>query len=454
MLIKNAYIINADESVQADILINDGKITRIDSTIRETKDTGELIDAQGLFVFPGGIDVHTHMELPVGDTKSSDDFESGTIAAISGGTTTIIDFTTPVHGEFLINNLNDRLELAEKSFCDYSLHIGVTYFNENTTKEIEECVKKGFTSFKIYMAYKDTIGLNDEDIIKVLEAAQRMNALVMVHCENGDLINELRINFITKGQTTPEYHPLSRPSETEREAVNRILTYAKIINTAVYIVHTSTGDSVSEIEKAKLSGQKIFAETCPQYLFLDETKYLLPGFESAKYVLSPPLRLKVNQEKLWDGLNKNILDVVSTDHCPFNFIGQKEIGKNDFTKIPNGAGGIENRLHLLYTYGVLGNKISLNKFVEITSCNPAKIFGLYPQKGIIKEGSDADLILWNPEEEFVISAKNQFQNCDYNLYDGFKIKGAPKLVIKGGKTVFKDGKFIKENCKGKLLIRK
>ena len=454
MLIKNAYIINADESTQSDILIKDGIIARIDSTIIETKDSGDIIDAQGLFVFPGGIDVHTHMELPVKGTKSSDDFESGTIAAISGGTTTIIDFTTPVRGESLISCLNDRLKLAEKSFCDYSLHIGVTYFNENTQKEMEECVKRGFTSFKIYMAYKDTIGLNDEDIIKILEIAQSVNALVLVHCENGDLINELSNNYISKGKTSPEYHPLSRPPETESEAVNRILTYAKIINTAVYIVHTSTGDSVSEIEKAKLSGQKVFAETCPQYLVLDETKYYLPGFESAKYVICPPLRPKENEDKLWNALNRNILDAVSTDHCPFNFIGQKDIGKNDFTKIPSGGGGIENRLHLLYTYGVLGIKISLNRFVEITSANPAKIFGMFPQKGTISEGSDADLVLWNPEKEFVIHAKNQFQRCDYNLYEGFKIKGAPKIVIKGGKTIFIDGKFIKENDKGKLLLNK
>jgi dihydropyrimidinase len=454
MLIKNAYIINADESVQADILIKEGLITDIDSTIKEVKDSGETIDAKGLFVFPGGIDVHTHMELPVGDTKSSDDFESGTIAALSGGTTTIIDFTTPARGESLISSLNDRLKLVEKSYCDYSLHIGVTYFNEKTSKEIEECVKKGFTSFKIYMAYKDTIGLNDDNIIKVLETVHSVNALVMVHCENGDIIKDLQIKFISEGNTSPEYHYKSRPLETESEAVSRILTYAKIINTPVYIVHTSTANSVTEIERAKLSGQKVFAETCPQYLFLDESKYHLPGFESAKFVMSPPLRSKENQENLWSALNKGILDIVSTDHCPFNFINQKQKGIGDFTKIPNGAGGIENRLHLLYTYGVLGNKILLNKFVEITSTNPAKIFGLYPQKGTIKEGSDADLILWNPDEEFTINSGKQFQKCDHNIYEGFKIKGAPKWVIKRGETIFKDGRFIEGSRKCKLLFRK
>ena len=236
--------------------------------------------------------------------------------------------------------------------------------------------------------------------------------------------------------------------------MKRILTYAKIIDTPVYIVHTSTKDALEEIEKAKKNGQKVFAETCPQYLFLDESKYHLPDYESAKYIMSPPLRPKENQEYLWNGIINNNIQVVSTDHCPFNFRGQKDLGKNDFTKIPNGGGGIENRLHLLFTYGVLTNKISLNKFVEIISANPAKIFGMYPQKGIIKIGSDADLILWNPEIEFIISAKHQYQYCDYNLYEGFKIKGTPEVVIKNGKIVFKDNNIIKENCKGKLIFRK
>lgn len=453
MLIKNAYIINAEESIQADVLIEDGLIKKVDDNIKI--DSGkDIIDAQGYYVFPGGIDVHTHMELPTLGTISSDNFESGTAAAIAGGTTTIIDFTTPAKNESLISNLDKRLKLAEKSLCDYSLHIGITYFGENTLQEIDECAKRGFTSFKIYMAYKDTIGLEDENIIKVLESAKRAKALVIVHCENGDIIKELQGNFISEGKTSPEYHPLTRPPETEGEAVKRILTYAKIIDTPVYIVHTSTKDALEEIEKAKKNGQKVFAETCPQYLFLDESKYHLPDYESAKYIMSPPLRPKENQEYLWNGIINNNIRVVSTDHCPFNFRGQKDLGKNDFTKIPNGGGGIENRLHLLFTYGVLTNKISLNKFVEIISANPAKIFGMYPQKGIIKIGSDADLILWNPEIEFIISAKHQYQYCDYNLYEGFKIKGTPEVVIKNGKIVFKDNNIIKENCKGKLIFRK
>lgn len=454
MLIKNAYIINAEESIQADILIGNSIFEKINPWIDSKVKNEEIIDASGYYVFPGGIDVHTHMELQSSGTISSDDFESGTKAAISGGTTTIIDFTTPARAESLLSSLDERLKLAEKSLCDYSLHIGVTYFGKNTAREIEECANRGFTSFKIYMAYKDSIGLEDEDIIKVLEAVKKAGGLVTVHCENGDIINELQNIYRKEGKTSPEYHPLARPPETEGEAVKRILTYAKLIDTPVYIVHTSTRDAVEEIVKAKQSGQKVFAETCPQYLFLDESSYNLPGFESAKYVMSPPLRAKVHQESLWDAIHKNFIQTIATDHCPFNFKGQKDIGISDFTKILNGAGGVENRMHLLFTYGVLKNKITLNKFVEITSSNPAKIFGFYPQKGIIKEGSDADLILWNPGKEFTISANEQYQNCDYNIYEGFKIKGAPELVIRKGKIVFKENKVVKENCSGKLLFRK
>lgn len=450
MLIKNAYIVNHDKSFISDILIKNGIIENISGNISCPED--EMLDVKGYYVFPGGIDVHTHFELPVGNTVSSDDFKTGTKAAISGGTTTIIDFTTPKRGESLISSLEERLDLAEKSLCDYSLHIGVTYFGENTEKEIFECVKRGFTSFKIYMAYKDTIGLNDEDIRKVLKAVEKAGGTILCHCEDGDKIETLRRQFISEGKISPVHHSLSRPPGTEAEAVKKLLSYAKDIPVKLYIVHTSTKKSVEEISKAKKNNDYIFSETCIQYLILNEEKYNLPGFESAKYVMSPPLRSEENKAALWNAISDNVINVISTDHCPFNFKGQKEIGINDFTKIPNGAGGVENRLQLLYSYGVSENKISLNKFVEISSYNPARIFGLFPRKGIIAEGSDADIIIWNPEKEFTISVNTQMQRCDYNLYEGIKVKGSPEYVIKSGNLVFSGSKNYER--KANLLLRK
>lgn len=449
MLIKNAHIVNHDKSFISDILVRAGIIESISENISLPGE--EIIDAKGYYIFPGGIDVHTHFELPVGSTVSSDDFKSGTKAAISSGTTSIIDFTTPAKGESLLANLDERLKLAEKSFCDYSLHIGVTYYGENTENELYECIKRGFTSFKIYMAYKDSIGLNDDDVQKVLKAVERAGGTVLVHCEDGDKIETLRKKFISEGKTQPIYHSLSRPPETETDAVKKILSYANEIPVKIYIVHTSAKNSVEEIRIAKKTNNNIFSETCTHYLILNEEKYNLPGFESAKYVMSPPLRSDEHRLALWNAIKDNVISVVSTDHCPFNFKGQKENGINDFTKIPNGAGGVENRLQLLYTYGVLENKISLNKFVEITSYNPAKIFGLLPRKGIIAKGSDADIVIWNPEKEITISADTQIQNCDYNLYEGMKIKGSPEYVIKNGNIVYSNGKHYEE--KGNLLKR-
>lgn len=449
MLIKNAHIVNHDKSFISDILVRAGIIESISENISLPGE--EIIDAKGYYIFPGGIDVHTHFELPVGSTVSSDDFESGTKAAISGGTTSIIDFTTLAKGESLLTNLDERLKLAEKSFCDYSLHIGVTYYGKNTENEIFECIKRGFTSFKIYMAYKDSIGLNDGDILKVLKAVEKAGGTVLVHCEDGDNIEKLRKEFVSEGKTQPVYHSLSRPPETETDAVKKILSYANEIPVKIYIVHTSAKNSVEEIRTAKKTNNNIFSETCTQYLILNEEKYNLPGFESAKYVMSPPLRSDEHRLALWNAIKDNVISVVSTDHCPFNFKGEKENGINDFTKIPNGAGGVENRLQLLYAYGVLENKISLNKFVEITSYNPAKIFGLLSRKGIIADGSDADIVIWNPEKEITISAKTQLQNCDYNLYEGMRIKGNPEYVIKNGNIVYSNGKYNEE--KGNLLKR-
>ncbi len=452
ILIKNGTVVNATKTIVADIFIKDGKIAGMGSGISIDNNT-VVIDAVGKYVFPGGIDPHVHMHLPTPAGYSSDDFYTGSLAALAGGTTTIIDFVTPRKGEPLCRALEKRKEEAADCLTDYSFHVSPIEWRDDIGGEILMCIKShGITSFKVYMAYKESIGLDDDDLKRVMKAVSGAGGTVTVHCEEGDKIEELRNGFYNSGKRTPQYHPLSRPPELEAQAVKKAIAFANETNCKLYIVHVSSKFSLEYIKKAQERGQKVFAETCPHYLLLDESKYKGQFNKTAPFVLSPPLRKKEDNNALWEALDGGILQTAGTDHCPFN-MNQKLLGIDDFRKIANGAGGVEHRLTLLYTYGVLNKRISLNKFVEITSTNAAKIFGLYPRKGIIATGSDADLIVWNPKTENIISAKNHIMNCDNDIFEGFKTKGMAETVIRRGEIVAKNGKPLKNISKGDFLFR-
>ena len=449
LLIKNGLIVNSDKSIKADILCDKGRIVAINESIDVKSD--QILDASNMLVFPGGIDPHVHMHLPSPAGFSSDDFYSGTKAALYGGTTTIIDFVTPKKGQSLIDSLRKRKQEAKNSLIDYSFHVSPIEWIETTEKEIAECIDEGVTSFKIYMAYKKSIGLDDESILKVMKAVGKLGGLVTAHCELGDEIEVLRDSFAKQGKLSPAYHPLSRPANLEAEAVKKFIAMGKETNCPVYIVHVSTEESLKHIRKAQKKGQKVFAETCPQYLLLEDSKYQGDFDQVAPFVMSPPLRKKKDNEALWKAIKKETIQTVGTDHCPFT-LAQKSLGKDDFRKIPNGAGGVEHRMELLYTYGLL-NHLTINEFVNSTSTNAAKIFGLYPQKGVLQVGSDADLVIWNPEKENIISAKNQYQNCDTNIYEGFTTKGYSKIVVVNGEVVKRGEALITNERQGSFIKR-
>ncbi|MCF6239976.1 MAG: dihydropyrimidinase [Bacteroidales bacterium] len=450
IIIKNGTIVNADNTFNSDIIIENGKIIKITNNIQAgAKD--KLIDAKNKIIFPGAIDPHVHMHLPVFSGYSADDFYTGSIAALYGGTTTIIDFVTPQKGERLSTALKKRKKEAEKSLVNYSFHVSPVEWRDTLPQEIVEIIKQGCTSFKVYMAYKQSIGLDDDDLYKVMQTVAKTGALLTVHAELGDEIENLRNNFSKTGKTTAKYHPLSRPDYTEALAVKKVLQFAEETGCPLYIVHVSAKKSLKYIREAQKKGQKVFAETCPHYLLLDDSRYTTGFDHAAPFVLSPPLRKKEDNDALWEAIADETILTMGTDHCPFS-VEMKRKGINDFRYIPNGAGGIEHRLELLYTYGVLQNKISINKFVDIITTQPAKIFGLYPQKGIIKEGADADIVLWNTEKEKTISVKNHHQNCDNNIYEGIYTKGAPEQVIINGKLILNKGE-INTRFLGKFVKR-
>ncbi len=450
ILIKNGTFVSPSEKKVADILISDGLIQKVHENI-ESKHA-RIIDASGMFVFAGGIDPHVHMHLPTSAGFSADDFYTGSKAALFGGTTSFIDFVTPTKGQSLIEALNSRIKEAECSLVDYSFHISPVEWRNTTELEIAECVKRGFPSFKVYMAYKSSVGLNDDVLQKVIDAVARAGGMVIVHAEMGDEIELLRNKLYNDGKTEPLYHPLSRPSYTESEAVKRIIEMADKANCPLYIVHVSSKESLIHIENAQKNGQKVYAETCPQYLLLNDSVYNGSFEHTAKYVLSPPIRKNEDSDALWQAIFEGVVQTVGTDHCPFSF-KQKAIGRNDFRIIPNGAGGVEHRLALLYTYGVLKNRININQFIDLTSTQPAKIFGFNPQKSGIAVGCDADVVIWNPKPKGTISSKTHHQNTDLNIYEGFETTGTPEIVIKGGVVVVESGALVNSTQKGKLLKR-
>lgn len=443
LLILNGTIVTPESISSADLAIKEGNISEIGHFNPSDYPGYQIIDATGKYIFPGGIDPHVHLELPTPAGPSCDDFSSGSKAAIAGGTTFLIDFVTPSRGQSLMNALAFRLKESNKCLVDYTLHMGITWFDETIPEQMEWCVNEvGIKSFKAYLAYKGSIGIDYWELEQVMIKAAALKAIVMVHCEEGDIILQNQKKFINEGKTEPLYHALSRPAEVESESVRKVIELCRKSGCKTYIVHTSAARSIELIRDAKKEGLPMYCETCPQYLLLDESVYSKPLPDSLKYVISPPIRPKSDQEALWVALSDGTVDVISTDHCPFNTFGQKDAGIKDFTKIPNGAGGIENRMVLLFTYGVLTGKISLNQFVELTSTKAARIFGLYPQKGSIALGSDGDLVIWDPEAESIISSKTQLQNCDSTIYEDFKVKGKAEIVIQNGKIIFSENVFI------------
>jgi len=451
--IVNGTIVTATDMYRADVGINKGKIAQIAKKIQEP--AGEVIDARGHFVFPGGIDIHTHLDMPFGGTVSSDDFETGTIAAAFGGTTTIVDFAIQGKRMSLKGALKTWMEKAEgKAVIDYGFHVAITDLTKKVLAEIPELVALGVPSFKCFLAYKGALMIDDGALYEVLRKCKQAGALVMIHAENGDVLDVLINDFLSQGKTDPKYHALSRPPEAEGEATGRGIALARMADAPIYIVHLTCKEALDKVKEARDAGFPVLAETCPQYLLKSYQNYLEPGFEGAKYVMSPPLRDKSNWDVLWKGLATGDLQVVSTDHCPFNFKGQKDMGKDSFAAIPNGAPGIEHRLILLFNEAVKKKRLGLNRFVELVSTAPAKLFGLFPKKGAVAVGSDADLVIFDPRAPFEISAKTHHQNVDYTPYEGFKGKGVPRVVLSNGKVIIRDGKFMGQPGMGCFLKRK
>jgi dihydropyrimidinase len=452
-VLTGGTVITAVDCYQAEVRIEGEKIVAIGQHVRQAEDL--QIDAGGCFLFPGGIDPHTHFDLPVGETTTADDFISGTKAAAVGGTTTIIDFATQNKGESLAQALASWHEKAAgKSYVDYGFHLAVSDLNQSVLEEMTTITQRtGVASLKLYMAYKNVLQVDDSTLLRVLQLSKKAGLLVCVHCENGDAIDVLVQEARDKGYIEPKYHALARPVTVEREATYRAICLAEIAGAPLYVVHVSSAAAMQTIEEARSRGVAVYGETCPQYLLLDESCYDVEDFSAAKYVMSPPLRSFANQAHLWTGLNNGALSTVGSDHCSFNLVGQKDLGRSDFSKIPNGGPGVENRFGLLYTQGVAEGRISLNQFVAITSTNAAKLFGLFPRKGTIAVGSDADVVIWDPTAHSVISAKTQMQKVDYNLYEGTQQIGKPRHVFLRGRNIVTDGILNDDAPAGCYLVR-
>lgn len=451
ILIQNATLITATDSQKTDLLVENWKIIGIGNNLPATNSI-KIIDATGKYVIPGGIDPHVHLHLSTGAGYSSDDFYSGSVAALFGGTTSVIDFVTPHKGQSLVEALDERKKEAENALVDYSFHVSPIDWHTNIENEILACRQLGITSFKVYLAYLQSIGLDRLVFANVLKTVSKIGAMVTIHCEMGKEIDQLRDQFYEEGKIEPLYHPLSRPAKLEADAVLMAIEMAAEANCPIYIVHVSSAESLQHIQKAQAKGQKVFGETCPQYLLLNDDKYQGEFNKTAPYVMSPPLRKSSDNEALWEGIQNGNIQTIGTDHCPF-MMHQKEVGLNDFRKIANGAGGIEHRLALLYTFGVLTNKISLEQWVNLCSTQPAKVFGMHPQKGEIAIGSDADIVIWNPNVESTISLETQHQNCDSNIYEGIVVRGKAEIVIRRGEIIVENDELIPQNTHGIFLKR-
>jgi dihydropyrimidinase len=453
-LVKNGTIVTAVDQYRGDVLVEDEKIAVIGMSLDiPAANVDKIIDATGKYVLPGGIDVHTHMDMPFGGATSADDFETGTRAAAFGGTTTIVDFAIQYRGQTLHTAWETWAKKAEgKAVIDYGFHMIITELNDQVEGEMDALVRQGITSFKMFMAYPGVFMLDDGSIFKALLRTGKNGGTICMHAENGGVIDVLVQRALAAGQTAPKYHALTRPARAEAEATHRAIALAEMADVPIYIVHLSASEALEMVTEARDRGLPAFAETCPQYLFLSYDDYEEPDFGGSKYVMSPPLRDRAKQDQLWRGLAFNDLQCISTDHCPF-CMKEKRLGQNDFSKIPNGAPGVETRMSLVYDGGVRPGRISLNRFVELTSTSPAKIFGLFPRKGTIAPGSDADLVVFDPNRTITLAAKTLHMNCDYNPYEGRQVTGATDTVLSRGRVVIENGVFVGRAGAGTFLKR-
>ena len=454
-LITNGHVVTAIDDYMGDILIDGEQIAALGGPgAFASAQYDAVIDAREKYVFPGAIDVHTHMELPLPTTVASDDFETGTIAAACGGTTTILDFANQQRGHTLSEALQAWHRKADgKAAIDYGFHMTITDLAAAPEEAMDEMVSAGLTTFKLLMAYPNTFMVDDETIYRVLRRSARLGGLVMVHAENGIAIDFIVREAVAAGHTAPLYHAMTRPAMLEGEAAQRAIMLATLTEAPLYVVHVSCAPALSAVAAARKKGLLVWGETCPQYLYLDDSCYTKPGFEGARFVCTPPMRSLADQEALWLGLQRRELQVVSTDHAPFNFKGQKEMGLHDFTKIPNGLPGVEHRVMLMYD-GVRTGKLDIHHFVDLVSTMPAKLFGLFPRKGTVAPGSDADLLIFDPERTLTISAANQHQRVDYTPYEGMPVQGVPDTVLLRGRVIVKDGQYVGGKGGGQFLARK
>ncbi|MBD3787723.1 MAG: dihydropyrimidinase [Sphingomonadales bacterium] len=448
-VIKNGTIVTADLTYKADVLIEGGQITAIGQGLVGDK----VLDATGCYVMPGGIDPHTHLEMPFMGTYSADDFESGTRAALAGGTTMVIDFALPAPGESMLDALKAWDNKSKRAHCDYSFHMAVTWWGEQVFDEMKAVTERGINTFKHFMAYKGALMVNDDELFASFKRCAELGAIPMVHAENGDIVAEMSAKLLAEGNTGPEAHAYSRPAQVEGEATNRAIMIADMAGVPLYVVHTSCEEAHEAIRRAKMNGKRVWGEPLIQHLVLDESEYFNADWDhAARRVMSPPFRDKRHQDSLWAGLASGSLSCVATDHCAFT-TAQKRFGVGDFTKIPNGTGGLEDRLPVLWEKGVNTGRITMNEFVAVTSTNIAKILNCYPKKGAVLVGADADLIVWDPAASKVISADSQQSAIDYNVFEGVEVHGLPRYTLSRGVVAFSEGAITSAEGHGEFVAR-
>jgi dihydropyrimidinase len=453
VLIKGGRVVTASDDFVADVFVDGERVTLLGESLDQ--DADRVIDARGKLVLPGCVDPHTHLDMPFGGTVTIDDVESGQTAAAFGGTTCHVDFCIQGKGQTFADALADwHLKADGKQVIDMGYHIAVTDLSgEGALEELATLPEQGVTSYKLFMAYKGALMVDDETLFRTMEVAARTGALVMVHAENGDAIDVLVKEALAAGHTEPHWHALTRPPETEGEATNRAIQLARVAGAPLYVVHVSCKEAVEPIATARAKGWDVWGETCTQYFFVDYTFLERPGFEGAKFVYTPPPRDKANQDVLWAAVRTDVLSAISTDHCAFNWDGQKTLGRDDFSKIPNGGPGLENRLQMIHHFGVRESRISHNRMVELLATNPAKLFGLYPRKGTIAVGSDADIVIFDPERRVTISAADHHSRIDYNLYEGTEVVGSPETVLLRGNVLVDDGELVASPGIGRYVAR-